>query len=112
MASSFDLKVGELIKSNQQLATITDLSDIYVRVYIPSNKLSKIKLNQKLKVVADAYPGEYFDGHISYIGSQAEFTPRNIQTAEERTNLVYPIKAQIQNKENKLRDGMYVSVKL
>ncbi|OGI19442.1 MAG: hypothetical protein A3B68_03870 [Candidatus Melainabacteria bacterium RIFCSPHIGHO2_02_FULL_34_12] len=110
--SSFDLKVGELIKSNQQLATITDLSDIYVRVYIPSNKLSKIKLNQKLKVVADAYPGEYFDGHISYIGSQAEFTPRNIQTAEERTNLVYPIKAQIQNKENKLRDGMYVSVKL
>ncbi|MBI2996540.1 MAG: efflux RND transporter periplasmic adaptor subunit [Candidatus Melainabacteria bacterium] len=110
--SSFDLKVGEVIKANQPLLTITDLSDMYVRVYVPGNKLSKAKINQKVKIKADSFPDELFDGYISYIGAQAEYTPRNIQTPEERTKLVYPVKIQITNQENKLRDGMYVTVKL
>lgn len=112
--SSFDLKEGEVIKANQSLLTITDLSDIYVRVYISGNKLSKVKVGQKVKIKADSFPGpnEVFDGYVSYIGAQAEFTPRNVQTPEERTKLVYPVKIQITNKENKLRDGMYVTVNL
>lgn len=110
--SSFDLKEGELIKSNQPLTTITDLSDIYVRVYIPNTKLGKVKLKQEVKINADPFPNEDFEGSISYIGAQAEYTPRNIQTSEERTKLVYPVKIQIKNKGNKLRDGMYVTVKL
>ncbi len=110
--SSFDLKSGELIKANQPLITITDLSDIYVRVYIPNTKLGKVKLNQVVKIKADPFADDTFDGYISYIGAQAEYTPRNIQTPEERTKLVYPVKIQIKNKENKLRDGMYVTVNL
>ena len=110
--SSFDLKVGEVIKANQPLLTVTDLNDLYVRVYIPGNKLSIVKTKQKVKIKADSFPNELFNGYISYIGAQAEFTPRNVQTPEERTKLVYPVKVQIQNKENKLRDGMYVTVQL
>ena len=110
--SSFDLKVGEVIKANQPLLTITDLSDIYVRVYIGGNQLGKVKPKQKVKLIADSFPNEFFNGYISYIGAQAEFTPRNIQTPEERTKLVYPVKIQIENKENKLRDGMYITVQL
>lgn len=110
--SSFDLKEGEVIKANQPLLTITDLSDIFVRVYIPANLLSTIKIREKVKVKADTYKDELFDGYISYIGAQAEFTPRNVQTRDERTKLVYPVKIQITNKENKLRDGMYITVDL
>ena len=110
--SSFDLKAGEVIKANQALLTITDLSDTYVRVYIPGTKLGKVKPAQKVTLKADSFPNETFHGYISYIGAQAEYTPRNIQTPEERTKLVYPVKIQIENKENKLRDGMYVTVEL
>lgn len=110
--SSFDLKVGEVVMAFQTLLTVTDLNDMYVRIYIPGNKLSIIKLNQKVKIKADSFPKEYFEGYISYIGAQAEYTPRNIQTPEERTKLVYPVKIQITNRENKLRDGMYVTVEL
>lgn len=110
--SSFDLKVGEVIKANQPLLTITDLSDMYVRIYVPNTHLGKVKLNQKVKIKADSFPNESFKGYVSYIGAQAEFTPRNVQTPEERSKLVYPIKIQIQNKKNKLRDGMYVTVEL
>lgn len=110
--SSFDLKVGEVVKANQPLLTITDLSDIYVRIYVPNSHLAKVKLNQKVKIKADSFPNELFKGSITYIAAQAEYTPRNVQTPEERTKLVYPVKIQIQNKKNKLRDGMYVTVEL
>lgn len=110
--SSFDLKEGEVIKANQILATITDLSDIFVRVYVSSSKLGAVKIKEKVKVKADSFPNEFFDGIVTYIGAQAEFTPRNIQTPEERSKLVYPVKVQIENKENKLRDGMYVVVEI
>lgn len=110
--SSFDLKVGELVKPNEPLLTIVDLSDIYVRVYVPANKLAKVKIKEKVKLKADSFPNDIFQGYISYIGAQAEYTPRNVQTPEERTKLVYPVKVQIVNKENKLRDGMYITVEL
>lgn len=110
--SSFDLEVGELVSPNQPLLTITDLNDIFVRLYIPSTKLSTVKTNQEVKLVADSYPKDEFEGKITYISSKAEFTPRNIQTAEERSKLVYPVKIQVLNKNKKLRDGMYVTVKL
>lgn len=110
--SSFDLKEGEIIKANQSLLTVTDLSDIFVRVYIPANLLSKVKIREKVKIKADSFKDELFDGYISYIGAQAEFTPRNVQTPDERTKLVYPVKIKILNKENKLKDGMYATVEL
>lgn len=110
--SSFDLEIGENISSKEPVATITNLNDIYVRVYLPSNFLGKIKNKQAVKIVADSFPDETFKGFISYIGSTAEFTPRNVQTPEERSKLVYPVKIQIENKENKLKNGMYVTLKI
>ncbi len=110
--SSFDLHEGEILKASQPILTITDLSDIYVRVYIPEKKLSDIKNKQKILVKADGFPNDSFEGYITYIGAQAEYTPRNIQTAEERSKLVYSVKIRLNNKENKLRNGMYVTVQL
>ncbi len=110
--SNFDLKEGELIKPNQVIATITDLSDIYVRVYVPPSLLPKLKLRDNVRIVPDGLNDKVFYGKISYIGAQAEFTPRNIQTIEERTKLVYPVKIQIENKDSILKDGMYVTVEL
>ncbi len=110
--SSFDLKVGEVVQPNEVLATITDLSDIFVRIYVNSSILGMIMINDPVDVIADAYPTKIFLGKIKYISAQAEFTPRNVQTSEERSKLVYPVKVVIDNQDKKLRDGMYVVVKI
>lgn len=110
--SSFDMEVGEIVSANKPILTITDLSDMFVRIYIPVTELSKMTINKILNLKVDSFPNETFKGKVVYIGANAIFTPRNIQTPEERTKLVYPVRVKIDNANKKLRDGMYVTVKI
>lgn len=98
---------GEFLTIGKPIYKIADLTTVYLRAYIDQTLLSDIKLGQKVKVRIDNKDGyNYFDGTISWINNQAEFTPKTIQTKNERENLVYAIKIKVPN-DGKIKLGMY-----
>ena len=106
-------EAGEIVTQGKALYKIADLSSLYLRAYITGTQLSKIKLNQTVKVMIDDGAKKYkeYSGIITWISDKAEFTPKTIQTKEERANLVYAIKIKVKN-DGYLKIGMYGEVKL
>jgi HlyD family secretion protein len=104
---------GEMTAPNKALYKIADLSVITLRAYITGTQFSQIKLNQPVKVYVDNGANDYrtYNGTIYWISDKAEFTPKTIQTKEERANLVYAIKIRVKN-DGYLKIGMYGEVKL
>jgi len=105
-------KQNEVVNPGKALYKIADLSTIILRAYISGNQLSQIKLGQAVTVLVDAADGDYkkYSGTISWVSDKAEFTPKTIQTKEERANLVYAIKIDVKN-DGYLKLGMYGEVK-
>jgi HlyD family secretion protein len=105
-------KQNEVVTPGKALYKIADLSTIILRAYISGNQLSQIKLGQSATVLVDAANDEYkkYTGTISWVSDKAEFTPKTIQTKEERANLVYAIKIDVKN-DGYLKLGMYGEVK-
>ncbi|HET9595823.1 MAG TPA: HlyD family efflux transporter periplasmic adaptor subunit, partial [Anaeromyxobacteraceae bacterium] len=103
---------GELVAAGQPLARLVDLSDLKATFYLPNAELSAARPGARARVVADAWPGEVFEGVVRTVATQAEFTPRNIQTRTDRDRLVYPIEVRVTNRDGKLRPGMPVQVTL
>lgn len=98
---------GEVAAYGKPLFVMGDLSSLNIRAYISEPQLSQIKLGQKVKVGIDA-PGDarvYYDGEITWIASKAEFTPKTVQTKDERVNLVYAFKVNVKN-DGSLKIGM------
>jgi HlyD family secretion protein len=75
--------------------TLLDPADRWVRIYVPEDQVGRVRIGQQARITADTYPDRTYTGEVVYIGSEAEFTPRNVQTPEERTRLVYPVKVRI-----------------
>jgi HlyD family secretion protein len=102
----------EMAQSGKPLYKIADLSTIVLRAYITGDQLPKVKLNQKVKVLVDADAGSYkeYPGTIEWVSDKAEFTPKTIQTKDERANLVYAVKINVTN-DGVLKIGMYGEVK-
>lgn len=100
-------EANEVVTTGKALYKLADLSNIYLRVYVSGSQLSQIKLGQKVKVLVDKNETENkeFEGSITWISSSAEFTPKIIQTKEERVNLVYAVKVKIKN-DGTLKIGM------
>jgi HlyD family secretion protein len=86
--------------------TVADLANVWVRAYINETDLGRVKVGQRVRVTTDTYPGKVYEGHISFIASEAEFTPKNVQTQKERVKLVYRIKIDIPNPKMELKPGM------
>lgn len=103
---------GEVTAPGKALYKIADLSDITLRVYVSGIQLSQIKTGQDVKVFVDAGEKSYkeLSGRISWISDKAEFTPKTIQTKDERANLVYAVKVKVKN-DGYLKIGMYGEVK-
>jgi HlyD family secretion protein len=103
---------GEFAAPGKALFKVADMEHLFLRAYITSNMLSQIKLGQKVEVMADfgERGSRSYGGIISWISGQAEFTPKNIQTRNERDNLVYAVKIAVQN-DGYLKIGMYGEVK-
>ena len=97
---------GEFLNPATPVATLGDLAHPWLRAYVSEINLGKIKLNQKVKVTTDSYPGKTYDGTISFISSQAEFTPKSVQTFEERVKLMFRIKISLDNPDQELKPGM------
>lgn len=104
---------GEITAAGKALYKIADLSSLNLRAYINGTQLPQIKLGQIVKVLIDDGPKKYkeYNGTITWISDKAEFTPKTIQTKEERANLVYAIKVKVKN-DGYLKIGMYGEVKL
>jgi len=92
--------------------TIGDLRNPWVRVYIGEPDIGKVRIGQQASVDVDAYPKRKFSGILRYIASEAEFTPKNVQTFEERIKLVYEAKVYLSNEEGILKPGMPADVTL
>jgi HlyD family secretion protein len=90
--------------------TLGLLDNLSITVYVPENLYGGLSLGQSASVTADSFPGETFNGTVTHIADQAEFTPRNVQTAEGRSTTVFAIKLQIQDTAGKLKPGMPADV--
>ncbi len=101
------LKENELAAPSRTLYKIAGMDRLYLRVYLSGSQLANVKLNQKIKVFIDKGEDDYYEyqGKVTWISSQAEFTPKIIQTKEERVNLVYAAKIEVQN-DGRLKIGM------
>jgi len=106
-------EAGEITIMGRPLFKVADLENLYLRAYITSAQLTQIKLNQQVKVFSDFGEKERreYEGIITWISSEAEFTPKTIQTKDERANLVYAIKILVKN-DGYLKIGMYGEIKI
>jgi HlyD family secretion protein len=103
---------GELVAPGTKLATVADLSEVWAYVYVPHDLLAKLRLGMPVKGYLPEAGDRAFDGRVSVIYPEAEFTPKNVQTRKERTRLVFAVKVTFPNADETLKPGMTVEVKL
>lgn len=99
-------EVGEILAPGSPVMTIGDLEHPWLRAYISERDLGRVKIGSKAKVVTDAFPDKAYNGTVSFISSEAEFTPKQIQTKEGRVRLVYRIKISVENPRRELKANM------
>jgi HlyD family secretion protein len=99
-------EIGEVVNPGTSILTLADIGNVWLKAYIPESDLGKVKWGQEVIVTTDLRPQKEYKGKISFISSQAEFTPKSIQTEKERVTLVYRIKVDIPNPDRELKPGM------
>lgn len=103
---------GELAAPGTVLLELSDIETVDLTVYIPETLIGQVWIGQPARVYVDAYPGEAFAGTVTFINHEAEFTPRNVQTQEERVNLVFGVKITLENPDHRLKPGMPADAEL
>lgn len=103
-------EVGETLAAGRAVATLTELGAPWVRVYISEIDIGRIRLGAKARARVDSYPGRDFPGTVTFVASEAEFTPKNVQTQEERVKLVFAVDVSLDNPEGVLKPGMPADV--
>ena len=99
---------GEVLAAGTPIVTLGDIDHPWLRGYVPQSKLGQVKLGMPVAIHSDSYPGKTYRGKVSFIASEAEFTPKQIQTTEERVKLVYRIKVEVENPGRELKLNMPV----
>jgi HlyD family secretion protein len=97
---------GEMIAAATPVVMLADLRNVWLQIYVPTPQLGHIKLGQTADITTDSYPGKRYRGTVTFISSQAEFTPKAVQTPEERVKLVFAVKITVDNPEQELKPGM------
>ena len=100
------VKTGDVVPPNREVATLLLIQHLWIRVYVAQPQLGNLKVGQEVQFRADAINGQTFRGEIEQINRSAEFTPRNVQTTEERVKRVYGVKVRLSNDAGELRPGM------
>lgn len=103
---SHSIEPGEFVAAGTPVVTVGDLEHVWLRAYVDETDLGRVKVGQAAKVTIDTYPNKAYEGRVSFIASQAEFTPKSVQTEKERVKLVYRIKVTIANPQMELKAGM------
>ena len=103
-------EVGDVVNAGAPIATLGDMEDCWVKLYIPSSQLGRVKLGSECSVRIDAFPNREFEASVSEVNQQAEYNPRMSLTQKERENMVFWIKVRIKNAEGVIKPGMPADV--
>jgi HlyD family secretion protein len=106
------VEAGEVVSAGKPLVLLGDLDHPWIKVYVTETEVGRVMLGAPAHILADSFPQQPFRGTVTWIADQAEFTPKNIQTKEERVNLVYAVKITIVDAERKLKAGMTADAEL
>ena len=109
---SKNIEPMEFVSPGTSVLTMANLGQVWLRAYVEEGDLGRVKVGQKARVSSDTYPGKQYEGRVSFIASEAEFTPKSVQTRKERAKLVYRIKIEIPNPAMELKPGMPVDVEI
>jgi HlyD family secretion protein len=101
-----NVESGEVVNPGTPVVSIANIDNLWMNIYIPETQTGFVKLGQSVRVHVDSFPGETFKGKISFVSSESEFTPKTIQTPEERIKLVYRVKVSLENTGQRLKPGM------
>lgn len=107
---SHDIEPGEFVSPGTPVVTVADTAHVWVRVYLNQTDLGRIRHGQKVEVRTDTFPDKTYEGTIGFIASEAEFTPKTVQTAKERVKLVFRLKVDVANSNDELKPGMPADV--
>jgi HlyD family secretion protein len=107
---SREVEPGEIIQAGAPVFTLAQLDNLTITVYVPEDRYGQIKLGDQASVTLDSFPGKTFVGNVTFIADQAEFTPRNVQTAEGRRTTVFSIELAVDNPKGELKPGMPADV--
>ena len=107
---SHNVEPGEFVAAGTPIVTVADIAHTWVRAYIDQTDLGRIRLGEKVAVHTDTFPHKAYDGTIGFIASEAEFTPKTVQTQKERVKLVFRIKVEVANPNDELKPGMPADV--
>ena len=106
-------EVNETVGAGQPVVTVINPADRWVRVYVPENRIGAVHVGTPAVIRSDTYPGKEYPGRISFISPEAEFTPKNVQTAAERVRLVYAVKVRVEgDPQMELKPGLPVDVEI
>lgn len=109
VVEAMELQPGDMVGMGTPVVSLMDTRTLWVRAYVPESRLN-IAIDQEVRITTDSFTSESFRGKVTFISRQAEFTPRNIQTPEERSKQVFRIKVTLMNGLDKLRPGMAADV--
>ena len=99
-------ELGESVVPGTPVVTLADLDHVWLRAYINEPDIGKVRLGQAVTVTTDSYPGKIYHGRLSFIASQAEFTPKSVETHAERVTLVYRVRIDLENPSHELVPGL------
>jgi multidrug resistance efflux pump len=105
------VRPGDLVQPGRIVMTMTETSQLWVKVYVPETELAGVRVGQSAVVEVDS-TGRQFTGHVEQISSQAEFLPRNVQTRDDRRHQVFGVKVRVDNPDGVLKSGMSATVRL
>ncbi len=106
LVMSKNIEAGEQVAAGTPIVTIGELENVWVRAYISETDLGRVRVGQKARVTTDTWPDKAYEGTVTFISPEAEFTPKNVQTQKERVKLVYRVKITIPNPNMELKPGM------
>lgn len=106
------VRKGDIVAPNQPILRVLGAADMWVKVYVPETELGKVRLGQDVDVAVDAYPDKRFGGKVVQIASVSEFTPRNVQSADERKHQVFGVKVRVTDPQGVFKSGMAAEVTL
>jgi HlyD family secretion protein len=110
LVTSQTIEVGETALPGLSLMTVADLHEVELVVYVPTDRIGGVRVGQDAEVTVDSVPGRVFAGRVTYIAPQAEFTPRSVQTQEERARTVFAVRIVLPNPDLLLKPGMPADV--
>ena len=110
IVESLDLVPGDLVGPRAQVAVVREFRDPYVRIYVAQHDLGRVNVGGKVRVRSDSLSGEIFDGTVEQIDQDAQFTPRDVQTSEDRADLTFGVKVRVHDPDRKLHGGTTVEV--